>query len=269
MESTGNINGIVFVGKIADIGFDGIFIQSQGLTFRFQPGTDGVCIQHNRFTSKCVCNCSTPVFFQLTVQTCNFIFHIFCCCHCRADIYMFIQRDCDCISKKSCIKCRIQICVHGGLQFIRINLRALYLFHKDEFFFLLIVLNGCIGGRFSFFRSEIGKIQSLFFLLLIFLDLAFQIYVFFLWKNLPVLFSLFLKVCKLIQKIFLIEAVPQIFERHAVNLLVIFLKRYRPVFKFRSNFFFCLLCVQPGNLHSPHGNFPAQCVVICHVCVAK
>ena len=269
MKSTGNINGIIFIGKIADIGFDSILIQSQGLTFCLQPGTDGVPIQYNRFTSECVCNGSTPVFFQLAVQARNFIFHIFCCRHCRTDIYMFVQRYCNGIPQKSCIKCRIQICVHGGLQFIRIDLRALYLFHKDEFFFLFIVLNGCIGGRFSFFRSEIRKIQSLFFLLLIFFNLTFQIYIFFLGKNLPVLFSLFLKICKLVQKIFLIEAVPKIFESRAVNFFVIFLKRYRPVCKFRGNFFFCLLCVQPGNIHSPHGNLPAQCVVICHVCVAK
>ena len=68
---------------------------------------------------------------------------------------MLVDRYCDGIPKQSRIKCCVQICVHGSLQLIRIDLRPLYLFHKGEFFFLLIVLNGCINRSFSFFRTEI------------------------------------------------------------------------------------------------------------------
>ena len=182
---------------------------------------------------------------------------------------MLVDRYCNDISKKSRIKCYVQICVHSSLQLIRIDFRPLYLLHKGEFFFLLIVLNGCINRSFSFFRTEIWKIKSLLFLLLIFLDLTFRFYIFFLWKKLPALFPLFLNFCKLTQKGFFIETVAQLFQSSTVNFLIIFLKGYRTICKFRSDLFFCLLCIQSGNIHSPYGNLPSQRIVICQVCIDK
>ena len=155
MKGAGNINGIIFVGKLTDVGFNGFFIQSQRLPFSLQPGCDRIGIQNSRFTSECISYCTAAVFLQLAVQVCNLIFHILCCSDSRTYIHMLVDRYCNDISKKSRIKCCVQICVHSSLQLIRIDLRPLYLLHKGEFFFLLIVLNSCINRSFSIFHTEI------------------------------------------------------------------------------------------------------------------